>query len=92
MKTFKKVILFIIITVFLIFSFQNREDIMIKFFTWSLMIPTSLMIITTYILGMFTGGIILSLLKKLLFTEEKAISKPTFQKESKVNSDSDLKI
>jgi uncharacterized integral membrane protein len=92
MKTFKKVILFVIIAVFLIFSFQNREDIMIRFFNWSLMIPTSLMIVTTYILGMFTGGIILSLLKKLLFTEEKVISKTTFDKDLKNNPEQNLKL
>lgn len=88
MKTFKKIILFFLIAVFLIFSFQNRTDITILFFRWSLTIPTSMMIVTTYVLGMFSGGIILSLLKKLLFTEEKVVLKTNLNENSKRNPDS----
>lgn len=88
MKTVKKIILFILIVIFLIFSFQNRQDIPLVFFQWSTQIPTSLVIVATYVLGMFSGGLVWMLLKTLVVTETKEKEKPI----SKSETDSNLKI
>ena len=84
MKTLKKIVLFLLIMIFLIFSFQNRADIQIAFFKWSVFIPTSLLIVATYVLGMFTGGILWMLIKSL--TIEKPKPTPTVAEKDKANT------
>jgi uncharacterized integral membrane protein len=88
MKTLKKIILFVLIVIFLIFSFQNRQDIPLTFFNWSTQIPTSLVIVATYVLGMFSGGLVWMLLKTLVTNPQKQEK----IKEITPEIDGDLKI
>jgi uncharacterized integral membrane protein len=47
----------------LLFKFQNLESATVTLFTASLTLPISLLVIGIYILGMFTGGFLVSLLR-----------------------------
>jgi lipopolysaccharide assembly protein A len=56
----------ILLILIIIFSFQNMGIITVKLFNWSLSLPTAIVIILAYILGMMTGGMLVSLLKTLI--------------------------
>jgi len=47
----------------LLFKFQNLESVTVSLFSASLTLPLSALVITIYVLGMLTGGFIVSLLK-----------------------------
>ena len=47
----------------LLFKFQNLDAVTISLFSASLTLPLSVLVITIYVLGMVTGGFIVSLLK-----------------------------
>lgn len=56
--------LIIVFTLLIIlFNFQNLYSVTVSFFTASITLPISVLIIIIYILGMFTGGFLLSLLR-----------------------------
>lgn len=56
------IILFAGIT--LIFAFQNLEMVTMDFLGFSMRMPLALQAITVYLLGMFTGGSLLALLRR----------------------------
>ena len=47
----------------LLFKFQNLQTVTVSLFSASMTVPVSFLVIGIYILGMFTGGFVLSLLK-----------------------------
>ncbi len=47
----------------LLFKFQNLDAVTISLFSASLTLPLSVLVIAIYVLGMMTGGFIVSLLK-----------------------------
>ena len=47
----------------LLFKFQNLDAVTISLFSASLTLPLSVLVIAIYVLGMVTGGFIVSLLK-----------------------------
>ena len=47
-----------------IFVFQNAETVTVRFLTVSLSLPRSVMLIAVYLLGMFTGGFVVNLIRK----------------------------
>ena len=47
----------------LLFKFQNLQTVTVSLFSASMTLPVSFLVIGIYILGMFTGGFMLSLLK-----------------------------
>ena len=47
----------------LLFKFQNLDAVTISLFSASLTLPLSVLVIAIYVLGMLTGGFIVSLLK-----------------------------
>ncbi len=49
--------------VVLLFKVQNMESVTISLFSMSVTLPTSVMVLLVYILGMFTGGFVLGLLR-----------------------------
>lgn len=65
MKQFKYVLLTIIVILFIAFIFQNFTSVTITFFKWSVTLPLAFTATAMYILGMFTGGLLWSNLKKL---------------------------
>lgn len=71
MKQFKKFLLALILIIFVVFAVQNFEDVTIKLFKWGVTMPLAITTVAVYVLGMFTGGLLWSNLKKLTKHEEK---------------------
>ena len=46
-----------------LFKFQNLETVTISLFSSSLTLPVSILILLVYLLGMLTGGFVLTLLR-----------------------------
>lgn len=65
MKQFKTFLLVVIVIIFIVFAVQNFETVQIKLFKWGISMPLALLTVTIYVLGMFTGGLLWSNLKKL---------------------------
>lgn len=70
MKQFKFVLLILIIGVFIVFAIQNINTVKISLFNWSVSLPLAFTVAGIYVLGMFTGGLLWSSLKKLAGKEE----------------------
>jgi len=47
----------------LMFKIQNMETATVSLFSMSITLPTSILVLLVYVLGMFTGGFVLSLLR-----------------------------
>jgi putative membrane protein len=47
----------------LLFKFQNLSSVTLSFLTMNVTLPVSLMVIGVYVLGMVTGGALLSLVR-----------------------------
>lgn len=56
----------IVVLTILVLSFklQNLQSVTVQFFAFSMTIPVTLLMIGVYVLGMFTGGSLWSLLKR----------------------------
>lgn len=65
MKQFKLFLLAIIVIIFVVFAVQNFESVTIKLFNWGIKLPLAITTVAVYVLGMFTGGLLWSNLKKL---------------------------
>lgn len=50
----------------LLFKFQNLETVTVSFLNMSATLPVSLLVIGVYVLGMFTGGFVLALVRSLV--------------------------
>jgi len=46
-----------------LFKFQNLEVVTVSFLSASLTLPLSVLLASVYVLGMFTGGVFLSLVR-----------------------------
>lgn len=55
------IVIFTLIVI--LFKFQNLDSVTVTFFTASITLPISVLIFIVYVLGMFTGGFLISLLK-----------------------------
>ena len=47
----------------LLFKFQNLETVTVSLLTASVTLPVSLLVIGVYVLGMFTGGFLVALVR-----------------------------
>jgi uncharacterized integral membrane protein len=47
----------------ILFKFQNLQSVTVSLFAVSLTLPTSVLVFLIYVLGMFTGGFMLALLR-----------------------------
>lgn len=56
------VVLFTVLVI--IFVFQNTETVTVRFLTASVSMPRSLMLVMVYVLGMFTGGYVMNLIRR----------------------------
>lgn len=74
MRNFKLIVLGVIIIILALFVFQNIETVNLKLFNWRISFPLSIIIAGFYFLGMLTGGILISGIKKLARKEEVATS------------------
>ncbi len=56
----------IVLLTFLVlsFKFQNLQSVTLQFFSLDMTMPVTLLIVLVYVLGMFTGGSLWSLLKR----------------------------
>jgi uncharacterized integral membrane protein len=50
----------------LLFKFQNLETVTVSLLTISVTLPVSVLVAVVYVLGMVTGGALLSLLRTLI--------------------------
>jgi lipopolysaccharide assembly protein A len=66
MKTIKTILLIILVIITLLFAFQNFETVRISFYKWSAEMPLSVAILAIYVFGALSGGILFSLLKKIV--------------------------
>ena len=65
MRLIKSIVLLLFIAAVILFAFQNMELIKLSFLNWHLEIPLSFASLLLYVLGAISGGIVLSMLKKL---------------------------
>lgn len=49
--------------VVLLFKIQNMESVTVSLFSMSVTLPTSVLVLLVYVLGMLTGGFVLGLLR-----------------------------
>ncbi len=71
MKTLKTILLIILVIIALFFAFQNFQTVDISFYKWSAKMPLSLAILGIYIFGALSGGVLFSLLKKIITLDKK---------------------
>ena len=57
------VLIVILAGVVIAFKFQNMDSATISLFSMSMTLPLSVLVLLIYVLGMFTGGFVLSLLR-----------------------------
>jgi lipopolysaccharide assembly protein A len=54
----------LLILIVLVFSIQNLTAVEVKFLVWSMSLPQIILILGTYVLGMFTGWGLVELIKR----------------------------
>jgi len=52
--------------VLLLFKFQNLERVTVSFLSASVTLPVSILVLLTYVLGMFTGGFVVAVARSLI--------------------------
>ncbi|TDQ43506.1 lipopolysaccharide assembly protein LapA domain-containing protein [Tepidicella xavieri] len=65
-KWFKTAVIVLFTAVVLVFTLQNIQSVTVAFLTASITLPVSLLVIGVYVLGMFTGGSLLSLIRHVM--------------------------
>jgi uncharacterized integral membrane protein len=60
MKTFKSIVVVILLALVLIFAVQNMTIVEVQFLTWSVSLPRSLLVIALLLVGFVLGWIISS--------------------------------
>ena len=53
-------------TIVLLFVFQNTLSTTVSFFSASVTLPLSILVLLTYIMGILTGGIVVAFLRALI--------------------------
>lgn len=67
MKTsIKRIILLLLLAIALVFAAQNFDAVTIKFIVWSINLPIAVTLMGIYALGALTGGILFSMVKKVV--------------------------
>lgn len=57
------VLIVLVTAVVLLFKFQNLDVVTVSFLSASVTLPVSILIAVVYVLGMFTGGFVLAVLR-----------------------------
>jgi uncharacterized integral membrane protein len=53
-------------TIVLLFVFQNTLSTTVSFFSASVTLPLSILVLVTYVMGILTGGVVVSFLRALI--------------------------
>jgi len=56
----------VLTAIVLLFKFQNLERVTVSFLTASVTLPVSVLVLLVYVLGMFTGGSFVALVRSLI--------------------------
>jgi uncharacterized integral membrane protein len=64
MSYFKGVLAVVLLVAVLFLAFQNRADVDVSFLFWTFRSPKILLILGTYVLGMFSGWGLIELIKR----------------------------
>lgn len=64
-KVLKLILLVIFVLAVIIFTVQNFQTVRLSFLKWHLEMPLSLASVLLYVLGAVSGGLMLSMIKKL---------------------------
>jgi lipopolysaccharide assembly protein A len=56
----------ILVSVVVLFKFQNLESATVSLFSMSITLPMSVLVFVIYVLGVFTGGFVLATLRTLV--------------------------
>jgi putative membrane protein len=54
------------LAIVLLFVFQNTLSTTVSFFSASVTLPLSILVLVTYVMGILTGGVVVSLLRALI--------------------------
>lgn len=57
-------LLVLFVVVVAVFCFQNLKTVDVAFLGWSASVPLALLVVVTYVLGMATGGGLISFLRR----------------------------
>lgn len=71
MKWLKTAVIVVFTAAVVVFTLQNIQSVTVAFLTASLTLPLSLLVIGVYVLGMFTGGSLLSLIRHVMAGRQK---------------------
>jgi putative membrane protein len=77
----RSVIILILLGVFIVLCLQNVEDITIHFLFWSFAISKLLILLLTFIIGIFIGILMVNIMKKESRTDNKQQESKTSAKE-----------
>ncbi|NML47094.1 LapA family protein [Ramlibacter sp. G-1-2-2] len=55
----------VLVALVLLFKVQNTDSVTVSLFSMQATMPTSVMVLGVYVLGMFTGGFVLGFLRTL---------------------------
>jgi uncharacterized integral membrane protein len=76
MKTsIKRIILLVLLAIALIFAAQNFETVTIRFLVWSIKLPIAVTLMGIYVLGALTGGLLFSMVKKVVELDKQSAEK-----------------
>lgn len=70
MRLIKSFLLFVLILSAVIFIVQNLETVKLSFLKWSIELPLSIASAALFFLGGVSGGLVISLIRKLTWEED----------------------
>jgi uncharacterized integral membrane protein len=76
MKNLYTLLVVVFTALVIIFVFQNTETVTVRFLTASASLPRSLLLVMVYVLGMFTGGYVMNLIRKWMRGARKGTTRP----------------
>ena len=63
MRYFHIALILLVTAIVLLFKFQNLDSVTVSFLSMSVTLPTAVMVIVVYVLGMVTGGALWTVLR-----------------------------
>lgn len=73
MNVIYKAVVVLLLCVVVVFAVQNLMTVTVSFLSWSATIPLAIVVIAAYVLGMVTGGGVLSLLMRSMHDDTKKV-------------------
>ncbi len=72
MRLFKSIVLILFVVAVVVFALQNMELVKLKFLHMHLQVPLSFASIALYVLGALSGGLVLSMLRRITTDDRKS--------------------